>query len=109
MYKRLPVVNKALCKLNENIPANAIGIHGILYDVSKLNHPGGHVFINMSLGTDATLLFETHHLDIDKAKHIAEKLTNEKFYKLCMETTQKLYEQHYTEEVFLKNWKRIWS
>ena len=47
--------------------------------------------------------------DIDTAKHIAEKLTNEKFYKLCMETTQKLFEQHYTEEVFLKNWKRIWS
>ena len=47
--------------------------------------------------------------DIDTAKYIAEKLTNEKFYKLCMETTQKLYEQHYTEEVFLKNWKRIWS
>ena len=30
--------------------------------------------------------------DIDTAKHIAEKLTNEKFYKLCMETTQKLFE-----------------
>lgn len=74
MYKRLPVVNKALCKLNENIPANAIGIHGILYDVSKLNHPGGQVLINMSLGTDATSLFETHHLDIDKAKTIVKML-----------------------------------
>ena len=47
--------------------------------------------------------------EIDKAKDIARKLKDDKFYKLCMETTQKLYEQHYTEEVFLKNWKRIWS
>lgn len=66
MYKRLPNVKKSLERLNKNIPENALGVHGTLYDISKLNHPGGHVFIYTSLGTDATSLFETHHLDICK-------------------------------------------
>ena len=47
--------------------------------------------------------------DIDKAKDIARKLKDDKFYKLCMDTTQKRFEKYYSEEMFLKNWKRIWS
>ena len=47
--------------------------------------------------------------DIDNAKHIAKKLKNDKFYKLCMETTLKRYESHYTEKVFVKHWNEIWS
>ena len=46
--------------------------------------------------------------DIDNAKHIAKKLKNDKFYKLCMETTLKRYESHYTEKVFVKHWNEIW-
>jgi len=46
--------------------------------------------------------------DIDKAKDIARKLKDDKFYKLCMETTQKRFEEYYSEEMFVKNWKRIW-
>ena len=47
--------------------------------------------------------------DIDKAKDIARKLTDDKFYKLCMDTTQKRFEEYYSEEMFVKNWKRIWT
>jgi len=47
--------------------------------------------------------------EIDKAKDIARKLKDDKFYKLCMDTTQKRFEQYYSEEIFVKNWKRIWS
>ena len=47
--------------------------------------------------------------DIDKAKDIARKLKDDKFYKLCMDTTQKRFEKYYSEEMFVKNWKRIWS
>ena len=46
--------------------------------------------------------------DIDKAKDIARKLKDDKFYKLCMDTTQKRFEEYYSEEMFVKNWKRIW-
>ena len=47
--------------------------------------------------------------DIDNAKHIAKKLKNDKFYNLCMETTLKRYESHYTEKIFIEHWNRIWS
>ena len=47
--------------------------------------------------------------EIDKAKDIARKLKDEEFYNLCMETTQKRFEKYYSEEMFVKNWKRIWS
>tara|TARA_R100001591_G_scaffold118240_1_gene140084 strand:+ start:409 stop:1329 length:921 start_codon:yes stop_codon:yes gene_type:complete len=47
--------------------------------------------------------------DIDKAKDIARKLNDDKFYKLCMDTTQKRFEEYYSEEMFVKNWKRIWT
>jgi len=47
--------------------------------------------------------------DIDNAKHIAKKLKNDNFYKLCMDTTLKRYESHYTEKIFVEHWNRIWS
>ena len=56
---------------------------------------------------------ELNHIErqyyIDNAKHIARKLKDEKFYKLCSETTLKRYENYYTEEVFVKHWNRIWD
>jgi hypothetical protein len=45
--------------------------------------------------------------EIDKAKEIANKLKDDKFYKLCMETTQKRYEQYYTEEVFVGHFNKV--
>ena len=47
--------------------------------------------------------------EIDKAKEIANKLKDDEFYKLCMETTQKRYELYYSEEKFLKHMRRIFS
>ena len=47
--------------------------------------------------------------DIDKAKDLARKLKDDKFYNLCVETTQKRFKMYYSEEVFVENWKRIWS
>ena len=45
--------------------------------------------------------------EIDKAKEIANKLKDDKFYELCMKTTEKRYEQYYSEEKFLEHMKRI--
>ena len=45
--------------------------------------------------------------DIENAKHIAKKLKNDKFYKLCMDTTLKRYEAYYSEDKFLENIQRI--
>ena len=45
--------------------------------------------------------------DINKAKDIARKLKNDKFYNRCVETTQKRYEKYYSEEVFLNHVSRI--
>ena len=41
--------------------------------------------------------------EIDKAKEIAIKLKDDKFYKLCMDTTQKRYKKYYSEEVFVRH------
>jgi len=47
--------------------------------------------------------------EIDKAKDLANKLKDEKFYKLCAETTLKRYESFYEEKVFVEHWDRIWK
>ena len=45
--------------------------------------------------------------DIEKAKEIARKLKNDKFYNLCVNTTEKRYERYYSEERFLEHMERI--
>ena len=45
--------------------------------------------------------------DIGKAKEIARKLKDDKFYKFCMDTTQKRFEKYYSEDKFINNWNRI--
>ena len=45
--------------------------------------------------------------DMDNAKHIAKKLKDDKFYKLCSETTLKRYELYYSESKFIENTQRI--
>ena len=47
--------------------------------------------------------------DLDKAKRIAKMLKEEKFYKLCRETSSKRFEQYYTEEVWIKDWNLQWK
>lgn len=63
-----PIMKKAFYDLHKNINPDLIGIHGFMYDLSNFNHPGGNGFIEMCKGTDATKLFETHHLNIRKAQ-----------------------------------------
>ena len=45
--------------------------------------------------------------EMDKAKELARRLKDDKFYKLCMDTTLKRYEKYYSEDKFLENMKRI--
>ena len=42
--------------------------------------------------------------DLEKAKDIALRLNDDKFYKLCSETSIKRFEQNYTEEKWKLNW-----
>ena len=42
--------------------------------------------------------------DLDEAVRVAKKLKTDKFYKLCSDTITKRFEQHYTEEAWVKNW-----
>tara|TARA_B110000046_G_scaffold171323_1_gene192066 strand:+ start:247 stop:1428 length:1182 start_codon:yes stop_codon:yes gene_type:complete len=74
MYKSLPVVKRALDCICDTIPDDAVGIHGKLYDVTGFDHPGGATFVHMALGTDATALFETHHLNSKLATAELDKL-----------------------------------
>ena len=47
--------------------------------------------------------------ELDKAKEIANKLKDDKFYQLCMETTRKRYENYYSEKIFVKHWNGVWK
>ena len=45
--------------------------------------------------------------DIEKAKELAKKLNDDKFYKLCSDTTLKRYESYYSDNVFIEHMTRI--
>jgi len=45
--------------------------------------------------------------DLEHAREIANKLKNPEFYKLCQDTIEKRYNQHYTERVWKERWKEI--
>ena len=47
--------------------------------------------------------------ELDKAKEIANKLKDDKFYQLCMETTRKRYDNYYSEKIFVKHWNGVWK
>ena len=47
--------------------------------------------------------------DIKMAKDIAKKLKSDVYYGLCVEKTQERFKTHYSEKVFVDNWKRIWN
>ena len=44
--------------------------------------------------------------DLEKAKDIALRLNDDKFYKLCSETSIKRFNQYYTEDAWKKNWSK---
>lgn len=45
--------------------------------------------------------------DIEKAREIAKKLRDPKFYELCQKITRTRYNKYYTEKVWLKKWSEI--
>lgn len=68
-YAAHPVVRKAYAAEEGTVPSHLIGIRGVLYDPEDIapTHPGGTAFVRVCAGTDATALYETHHLDIARA------------------------------------------
>ena len=69
-----PVVDKCLRDLN--VDSRFVGIDGTLYDVDQFAtcHPGGALLLAICKGKDATALFETHHIDIAKARRALASL-----------------------------------
>tara|TARA_B100001094_G_scaffold298974_1_gene323288 strand:- start:15865 stop:16935 length:1071 start_codon:yes stop_codon:yes gene_type:complete len=92
-WRSLPTVRKALAPINKNIPDNLIGIHGYLFDISGFNHPGGNIFTHSALGTDATALFHTHHMDFKKALAVLEKIPQKGSYEQTIRYDFSTYEQ----------------
>ena len=45
--------------------------------------------------------------ELDKAKDLAVRLKDEKFYKLCSETAKKRFKEHYTKEAWIANWRTM--
>lgn len=76
MFRTLPVVERAMAEVHSGIPYNAIGIHGKIYDVDGFAkwHPGGEALIEVARGQDCTALFESHHVDIDRATRALSSL-----------------------------------
>jgi len=51
------------------VPTPLWTIHGQAYDLSGFHdHPGGQEWLQLSAGRDATVLFETHHVRIGRAR-----------------------------------------
>lgn len=47
-----------------------VGVHGVLYDVSHMSHPGGDYLMRVYRDHDVSALFEAHHLDIARARKL---------------------------------------
>eukprot|EP00755_Sulcionema_specki_P014615 Sspe_Gene.57200::Locus_31399_Transcript_1_1_Confidence_1.000_Length_1387::g.57200::m.57200 len=47
--------------------------HGVLYDLTGFNHPGGRFWIDATRGMDITELVETHHPDMSRLKSIMQQ------------------------------------
>lgn len=74
MYRSIPMVKRALSDVNVGIPDDRVGIRGNLYDVEAFDHPGGSTFLTLVRGTDATALFETHHINSKLAERALSAL-----------------------------------
>ena len=109
MYKRHPVVFRALHEINKNIPDNCIGIHGNIYSVEGFDHPGGTIFIQMAKGQDCTSLFETHHINIERALFYLNKQTVVGKYECIYKSDFKNYSllRKYVKDLLKKEKSRI--
>ena len=86
-----------------NHPKNLWSINGKYYDLAAFapNHPGGTDFVLSCRGTDATELFESHHLNQPKATALMQK------YELPVKGNEELYRniqvRNSTKATFKKN------
>lgn len=82
MFRSHPVVAKALDGFAD-VPPGLVGVRGHLYKPADLiGHPGGDALVAMCTGTDATALFETHHLNIRAAERWLAALPTQGSYAL---------------------------
>merc|ERR1719326_1558897 len=61
-----------------------IAIRGQAYDITDFNHPGGAHMIDLGVGRDATVMFESAHVCIERANKALESLP-----KLSIEEVEK--------------------
>lgn len=75
-YESHPVVKRAVEKLHSPVPRDCVGVHGILYCAETLSrvHPGGREWIDLVRGTDATELFETSHLNMERTEKLLHSI-----------------------------------
>ena len=59
----------------DGVPSKLWRVHDKYYDLTDFieKHPGGKIWIEKNKGTDITELFESHHIEIEKAKIILKK------------------------------------
>jgi len=92
-FRSLPMVARAL-EPDLALPEAAlvkgrgrvIGIHGVLYDVSDFDHPGGRAWMHATHGLDVTALFETSHVDHPAAVRALRRLPVLGTYDTCPHT-----------------------
>ena len=59
----------------DGVPAKLWRVHDNYYDLTDFvdKHPGGKIWIEKNRGTDITELFESHHIEIEKAKKLLKR------------------------------------
>lgn len=67
MYRSHPVVTRAFEGLHDDIPPGGVGIHGKIYDIRHLDHPGGALWMDLCRATDCTELYELSHVNIQRS------------------------------------------
>lgn len=69
-----PVARTALDGTRVSRREGTVGVHGVVYDVSRFRHPGGEVWLKLCSGLDVTELFESSHLKSYRARHALSRL-----------------------------------
>jgi fatty acid desaturase len=60
-------------RVDDQVPKHLHRVHDKLYDLKTFEHPGGILWLDLTRGTDITELFETHHLNYQKATTVLAK------------------------------------
>ena len=53
---------------NDEVPRDLWRVRDAFYDFERFEHPGGNTWMKITKGTDVTELFESSHLNIEKAE-----------------------------------------